>query len=471
MQHATSLPHADRSNPLRWYGEGLRAAFFRLPAWRRVRATPAAVAMLALTSLLLLIALERVFLGEGARFDWRALGSGWLGVVLTAWACYLARPDSAYDPNPRVAPGPAALVCAVLALSQIVILTGSLLYLALLQAGQFDDDRWGGTLAYAVWMLPAGWGLLAEIVLVLRAGARRRAPRFTAAAVLIAATALQFWLPPAQYWHEPYDASAADRPRLRLTQEVMEAQPRLIEQRLGEIASQRDGIVDIYTITFAPYADEDVFRNESAMVSEVMRERFDANSRQIQLVNHVETLENWPWATPLNLRRTIGRISQTMNREEDILFIHLTSHGARDGRLAAGFWPMTVGSVTPQDLKTWLDEAGIRYRVLSISACYSGSWIAPLADDDTLVMTAADADHTSYGCGRGSELTFFGRAMYDEQLRSHTFSFEQAHATAREVIRQREIEAGKDDGYSNPQIHVGAGIRPKLEMLMQRLER
>mgnify|MGYP000623762907 CR=1 FL=1 len=24
-------------------------------------------------------------------------------------------------------------------------------------------------------------------------------------------------------------------------------------------------------------------------------------------------------------------------------------------------------------------------------------------------MTAADADHTSYGCGRKSELTFFGR--------------------------------------------------------------
>jgi hypothetical protein len=97
-----------------------------------------------------------------------------------------------------------------------------------------------------------------------------------------------------------------------------------------------------------------------------------------------------------------------------------------------------------------------------VSACYAGSWIPALEDDATMVLTAADADHTSYGCGYKSELTFFGRAMFDEQLRTQTRSFEQAHAAAREVIRKREIEAGKDDGYSNPQLSAGAAIRTKL---------
>jgi hypothetical protein len=158
-----------------------------------------------------------------------------------------------------------------------------------------------------------------------------------------------------------------------------------------------------------------------------------------------------------------------MDREEDVLFLHLTSHGARDGELSAWFWPMSVAAVTPADLKAWLDEAGIRHRVISISACYSGSWIAPLANDDTLVMTAADAEHTSYGCGRKSELTYFGRAMYDEQLRNNTLSFEEAHAAARSVIKEREEKAGKDDGYSNPQINVGPAIRPWLAQLQERL--
>lgn len=79
-------------------------------------------------------------------------------------------------------------------------------------------------------------------------------------------------------------------------------------------------------------------------------------------------------------------------------------------------------------------------------------------------MTASDSEHTSYGCGRKSELTFFGRAMYDEGMRT-TWSFEQAHAAARAVIAQREKDAGKPDGYSNPQIAMGEAIRERLHLL------
>jgi hypothetical protein len=58
--------------------------------------------------------------------------------------------------------------------------------------------------------------------------------------------------------------------------------------------------------------------------------------------------------------------------------------------------------------------------------------------------------------------------VFDEALRK-THSFEAAFAEAVPVIKQREIEAGKEDGFSNPQIHVGAGIRPVLDQLSQRL--
>ena len=126
--------------------------------------------------------------------------------------------------------------------------------------------------------------------------------------------------------------------------------------------------------------------------------------------------------------------------------------------------------MTPQLLKQWLDEAGVRWRVISVSACFSGSWIAPLAGDGTLVMTAADADHTSYGCGKKSELTFFGRAMYVDALRE-TLDFEAAHEQARQLIDAREQEAGKTDGYSNPQLRMGDGIRTVLQRLRQELER
>lgn len=147
----------------------------------------------------------------------------------------------------------------------------------------------------------------------------------------------------------------------------------------------------------------------------------------------------------------------------------MTSHGASDFKLAAAHPPLQVDPMSPAELRTALDEAGIRHRVIAISACYSGGWVPPLAGDTTLVMTAADAEHTSYGCGARSELTFFGRAVFGEQLRK-THSFEQAFSAAVPVIRQREDEAGKSDGFSNPQISVGARIKPVLDALAKRLD-
>jgi hypothetical protein len=455
---------------LSWYQEGARAALFLRPRWERVHASPMAVALLTALAVLLTITLERLYIQGDAQFSWRAIGSGWLGAVMTAWVCYLVRPSGAYDTNPNVAPGAAALFCMVLAVAQVIMLAGGAVYLGLQQAGLVNRQALGASGLWALWLVPILWAVLAELTVVLRGAARRLLPRLLAVPVLVLSTLQVFWLPPTQFWRVATPEQEA-RAELALTQELMEAQPQLLALRLGEIAPQRPGMVDLYAITFAPFSDEDVFRRESDMVTAVMAQRFDAQGRGIQLVNHVETVEQWPWATRNNLRRAIRHIASVMDRDEDILFLHLTSHGARDGQLAADFWPMMVHSITPADLKSWLDEAGVRYRVLSISACYAGSWIAPLADDGTLIMTAADAFNTSYGCGRGSELTFFGRALFDEQLREHTLSFEQAHAAARVVIERREEEAGKEDGYSNPQIEVGDGIRERLDLFQRQRAR
>jgi hypothetical protein len=160
-----------------------------------------------------------------------------------------------------------------------------------------------------------------------------------------------------------------------------------------------------------------------------------------------------------------------MDKEQDILVVYLTSHGASDFRLEASQWPPDAQPLTPAALRKMLDASGVKYRVIAISACYSGGWVEPLASATTLVMTAADAQHTSYGCGTKSELTFFGRAVFDEQLRRNTRSFEDAFTQAVPVIREREEKAGKADGFSNPQLEVGARIRPVLAQLQARLDR
>lgn len=454
---------------LPWLREGARTALLMRPRWHGLQPQPAVVLGLVLGTLVLTLMLERLWVVGPARFEWQALLAGWLSLCAAAWLCWALLPRAGSGGEGR-APSGAHLLGLLLAQGFFLSSLNALLWGGLLQ-GTDGDPGLSRSVFQALWFGFWGWLGLAQALLLWRS-TPRRVPALGAALLLLGLALLETPSGTRMPWVAAPVREGADEgpPPLELTQELMERQPRLLEQRLQELKPQRPGVVDLYVMTFAPYAHEDVFRRESEMVSAVMQQRFDAAGRSLQLLNHAGTLEQWPWATPLNLRRALQHVGRLMDRDEDVLFIHLTSHGARDGQLAADFWPMSVADLTPQQLKAWLDEAGIRYRVLSISACYSGSWVQPLAGDGTLVMTAADAQHTSYGCGRRSELTFFGRAMYDEQLRSRTLSFEQAHAAARPVIEQREREAGKDDGYSNPQIQAGAAIRARLTRLQARLE-
>lgn len=451
-------------------GQGIRAACLRQVRWDRAYASPAILAALLLAKVGVSIGLSRLYFDSGAVFNWRAVASGWASLLLLVWACYVLRERSAPAHPPQRAHAAADLAGVFLAQSVFLALITGALFAALLRA-DVDPKTLPSWLTWGIYLLPFVWSGVATLVMLMRGGSRDLGRRVQAVYAVLLGVTLSYFSPAASFWSEAPDAdnAAPETPSLQFDQEMVERQAPLLAQQLAALAPQRPGVIDMYTITFAPFEGEEVFRRESRMVSAVMARRFDATGRQLQLLNHAKEQATSPWATPANLQRAIAGVAKTMDRAEDVLFIHLTSHGAADGQLAANFWPLEVAPVVPRALRQWLDQAGIRHRVLSVSACYSGSWITPLASDDTLVMTAADADHTSYGCGRKSELTFYGRAVFDEQLRNSTRSFEQAHAAARDVIAKREKAAGKDDGYSNPQIKVGKNISSYLKSHREQL--
>lgn len=460
----------------RWWLQGVRSAWLLRPHWPADAASPALVLWLMLASALWQVLMQRLTIEGPATFYWPALMSNWFQTALGAWVCWVLAPQRAdeahapHAPHDR-APSASALFAAYAAQTLALSVMIGFVYVLLMRLGVLQGADTVGWTAWLVWWSAMLWFLLAQGLLFWRAGHGTAQVRGAFVALLSVVALASIWAQPLRLWYPAAreDAEAvADKP-LQLTPAVLEAQMSALPKALAALEAQRPGVIDVYALTFAPYADEDVFLRESRLVASVIEERFDARGRSLQLVNHKTTVQTQPWATPANLERALRDIAARMDRDEDILFIHLTSHGARSGQLSVAFWPLAIDTLTPQALKAALDAAGIRHRVISVSACYSGSWLAPLADDDTLVMTAADAEHTSYGCGRGSELTYFGRAVFDEALRS-TRSFESAHASARDVIDQREKSAGKKDGFSNPQIHVGGAIRERLQKLEQQLE-
>ena len=454
----------------KWWGQGARSAALQRVDWTGLRVTPGIMACLVIAPLLVVIGAARLYFVGNVEFFSPAILFGWLGTVVAAWVSWLLVPDHR---APELPGPPTAMHLFGMFLAQglIVTLVGGLMSLIVARGMPIAPPELHRQVFNASIGMWWAWHAVAQLGLIRRVAATNTAPRWIASIVMLASLAANAVTDRPPYWYvaQPQVAQAPAQEPFQLTQELIELQPLLLREKLAAIKAGPAGATNLYAITFSPYAAEDVFRRESAMVADVIGKRFDAGAHVIELVNHRDTVGDFGWATPRNLERAIAHMASVMDRDEDILFLHLTSHGASNGMLAASFEPMAIAPVVPADLKTWLDRAGIRHRVISISACYAGKWIDDLAGIDTLVMTASDATHTSYGCGRGSALTFFGRAMYDEAIRTDTLSFEAAHAAARGVILQRETQAGKTDGYSNPQIRVGAAIRARLALLQASL--
>ena len=146
--------------------------------------------------------------------------------------------------------------------------------------------------------------------------------------------------------------------------------------------------------------------------------------------------------------------------------LYLASHGTREPTLVASLAPLELVPITPALLRRALDDAGIRYRIVVISACYAGGFIDALADDDTAVIVAAQADRTSFGCGVGSDATYFGQAFFQEGM-AKASSLAGAFEIAREGVEKREQSEGLKPP-SNPQSRIGPGIAAKLEQLERR---
>jgi hypothetical protein len=109
-----------------------------------------------------------------------------------------------------------------------------------------------------------------------------------------------------------------------------------------------------------------------------------------------------------------------------------------------------------------LDDAGIKWRIIVVSACYSGGFISALKDDYTLIMTASDADRTSFGCGSKSDATYFGDALFQHALRFED-SFVKAFQNAKQRIAEREHAEHRRP--SEPQLYVGTEMAAKLPQL------
>ncbi len=241
------------------------------------------------------------------------------------------------------------------------------------------------------------------------------------------------------------------------TSQIDQAQAALLQAEIARLAPQSKGTTDVYALGIAGWAEQDVFIKELDGGLAAITHVLPIKDRTVRLINNRETLDTVPLANLQNFSAAVHAIGGVMDKSEDVLVLLMTSHGNKQGFMLQ--LPGAVAELTPQQVASVLDGEGIKNRVVIVSACYAGIFLPALTNDTTIVITAADAQNTSFGCAAERDWTYFGDAFFRQSLLPGT-NFANAFEHARVLIQGWELMDHAPP--SNPLAHFGPALVAKL---------
>lgn len=334
----------------------------------------------------------------------------------------------------------------------IIGLVASAINFALLQVyGLFGD--WLGTAHLAVVVL----AIAAACRLVWNAS--NWSPPFARAKAEIA-VALVFLL--GFYWEDVQERYAAlfyqgeieEQKYAAIDPEILwTAQPLLLAKAVKPFLQPVRTDAKVFIVSAAPGGSQQLFGREAKAVLGELEARFVGRSRSILLSNAKVDLYRTPLASRSNLEGAIEALGNNYDSNRDLAIIFLTSHGNREAELSTGLPDFTqLKPISADFLARALHQAGIHRRIVIVSACYSGSWIKPLASPDTIIITASAAERTSFGCDDTRDFTLFGQAFVDSPLDRGASLRDAFEDLKRRVARAERASAASP---SRPQAYVG----------------
>jgi hypothetical protein len=252
--------------------------------------------------------------------------------------------------------------------------------------------------------------------------------------------------------------TAPPQPTAPLTETILAEDRQRLDEQIDNLESERPGLTDAYFLAVGGDGTESVFLRDIQVAKAGLQAHFDVENRSIMLLNHRD-YETYPLATRPSIRDALKALDAKMDSEQDLLVIHLVTHGGQDGQLLLQQPGLDLPNLSPEDFITMLEPLNAQRKVLVVSACYSGHWLNQIKDSNTLILTSAREDRTSFGCGDDSEMTWFTKALYQ----SVGLDLTDPDAMAEQInqqIRLWEEEIGmEEERWSYPQFHLGEDMR------------
>ncbi len=260
--------------------------------------------------------------------------------------------------------------------------------------------------------------------------------------------------PAAAQTAEPTQAPLTDKEAAKL----WDAQPGLVKHAIGTLKPRVPGRLNVYGIAIAAGGSQHLFGREAHLALDVAAVRFGASYRGgLLLSNGLADILQAPLATHANMMAVGRGIAGRLDPAQDIALVYLTAHGSQAATLQTDL-PNNklLSAISSASLADMLASAGIRRSIIIVSACYAGTWLPALATPDSIVITAARKDRTSFGCDDKRRLTYFGEALLEGPL-ARGASLRDSFEAARSTVTGWETSGRLTP--SEPQVHVGRNMQ------------
>jgi hypothetical protein len=302
----------------------------------------------------------------------------------------------------------------------------------------------------AVWI-----AVSAAVLIRSKRPSTRRQSALVLLTFLVFVTIPIWYIPRYAAYFEPRDDESTPR-SLRLSEDAIYSQNERL-QRVTD-AIEAGATPTLFFVGMAPSDQNTVFQKEVTAIEKQFEVKYHT-ARHEAVLSSLSGDGDAPLATRTALKAVLDRVGSVMDREQDVLFLYITSHGSEENGVAVSSGMLELYDLGPLTLRQLLDDSKIKNRVIVISACHAGVYLPALQNDNTIVIAAAAADRQSFGCSNTLDYTYFGQAYFVDGL-SQTTSFVDAFKIAKALVGEREKAQGFEP--SDPQMVVGAALASYL---------
>lgn len=113
-----------------------------------------------------------------------------------------------------------------------------------------------------------------------------------------------------------------------MTEHALYTDQTILQQALAAVQPSDPTKIELYSLVGAGYGTEEVFRREGKFIEQLFARQYQNQATSIYLTNSQRSLTEHPLATRANIEAAIKRLAEQMDKQQDIFFLYISTHGS-----------------------------------------------------------------------------------------------------------------------------------------------